>query len=47
MASSAKPIPARYKLLGKERHVVVESGYSMKNGKKVPNYRVIGRIWGK
>ena len=40
-----RPIPSKYKKLGE--HIVVESGYSMKNGKKVPQYRIIGKIWGK
>lgn len=45
MANKAHAIPAKYKRLGE--HIVVESGYSMKNGKKVPAYRIIGRIWGR
>lgn len=45
--SRPKAVPVKYKILGKERHVVVESGYSMKNGRKVPAYRIIGRLWGR
>jgi hypothetical protein len=45
--SKVKSIPSKYKVLGKERHIVVESGYSMRNGRKVPAYRIVGRLWGR
>lgn len=40
-----RKVPANYRIMG--RHIVVEDGYSMPNGKRKPGYRIVGELRGK